>query len=309
MAKWVFYPVSSVKGLNRHRFLRFCRLAEFLDDATIIVDDTPRKKLKYLAGDHNYVHADLIEWVKENDPDHVVIWNGGFKRLSDDQTRIREEIPADKLVFCEIAWLPQSNHIYLDSKGVNGGSTLCYSRPETVSTALSAFKRNYRTKEIDRKPKTVLVPLQLEDDTSIVNYSPYFKTMNSWMKFVAEWIPEEYEIICKVHPMNPSTHWYQVPKRFKVVRDNLDHWLASCEFMVAINSTVTLEALVYDLPVIAFGQGVFTGNDVVTEATPDDEFAEPEQKNTDAFLSMLLERQIDITSDEEIERKFVEGWT
>ena len=303
MSKWVFYPVASVKGLNRHRFLRFCRLAEFLDDATIIVDDTPAKKLEYLGGKRNYVNADLVEWVRENDPDYVVIWNGGFKRIGDDQTRIREEIPEEKLIYAEIAWLPQRDHIYLDSKGVNGGSTLCHACPQTVSPALSAFKRDYRTKTIDRQPKTVLVPLQLEDDTSIVNYSPHFKTMNDFMRYVSEWVPEEYEMVCKVHPMNPSTHWMQAPKRFRVVRDNLDHWLATCTFMVAINSTVVLEALVYDMPVIAFGQGVFTGNNVVTEAVPGDEFAEPEAKNTDAFLSMLIERQINITNDEEIRRK------
>lgn len=210
-------------------------------------------------------------------PDRILIFNGSFVWCNAATQEIKRRW---KTYYAELAWLPQKNQIYIDPEGPGGRSALCRRSLDTHQASVQELKvlkdsleRLYpKTTYVRNLPKNfILVPLQIEADTSILHDSPWFKTNHSLVGFVRSRFPNE-KIVVKPHPLggNYSFQGVTVLDKSVSIRDILPHAKA----VIGINSTTLIEALVHYKPVACLGVNVACNKGVFWEGK--DAFLNPE---------------------------------
>ena len=118
--------------------------------------------------------------------------------------------------------------------------------------------------DFNRDVPTILIPLQVEDDSNIVVGSP-FKTMREFVSFVFERLTgiENCQFVIKKHPHQPDV---ELPSEIKesgnvvVVSDEFSNMdlINAGSFVFTINSTSGFEALLLSKPVFTFGKSPFS---------------------------------------------------
>ena len=201
-------------------------------------------------------------------PDRLITFNGYHPSV----------IPAIKILkdsyktfHGEMGWLPQRNHIYLDTDMGYGGeislNTNSIKKNEVIlnkdqTNVIDGLRESYGIQDVTGLPKKfILIPLQLEHDISIIKDSPYFKMMRNLVAFVAYSCPGV-PIIVKQHPAGDPQEKYtawaklEITKDVKVIYDpsvrTID-LVPHCSAIVGINSTVMMESLLFYKPMISFG--------------------------------------------------------
>ncbi len=117
--------------------------------------------------------------------------------------------------------------------------------------------------EIPADARVVLLPLQIENDTNITRYSPHYKQMPPIIRDVqAELAPrEDVWLIVKPHPEDRSRLGELQSlcgPRTRLCGDlSLGSLLAVANVVVAVNSTVGLEALVHRKSVVVLGRAIY----------------------------------------------------
>lgn len=238
-------------------------------------------------------------------PDYVLVFNGSHPHRYA-ATRLFEK--RWKVVYAENGWLPQGDNIYLDSLGVNSRSSIAQAhfdppdtpegRKDDESTARFLRKMFAPKKLKIALPKDyILVPLQLENDTSIVQDSPYFKSMRSFVNYVA-WHFNDHPILVKPHPKD-STNWNIGGVTIIDKTIPMNDLVPDAKLVIGINSTSLIEALVHHKPVVALGRNVASGKGAyVGEA--DEMFhgvaravlgREPDKVRINAVLRFLFNKQ------------------
>lgn len=202
------------------------------------------------------------------DPDRVVIFNGYHRPIHAAARYIEKRW---KTVYMEHGWLPQRDHNYIDAKGTGARSSLLTSwrhligREERISSTILKLKQAYRPGKVSLSlPRNyILVPLQLERDTSIVYDSPYFKSMPSLVGFVQRHFPD-YPIVVKLHPMDDMQFDLH---NVSVVAGNvpMNDLVPGAEVVIGVNSTSLIEALVHGKRVGALGLNVASNKGVFYE--------------------------------------------
>lgn len=285
-----------VKG---HQAKTFVYLSNFIKNRT--QDSTSRRKF----------YADTLNSVQ---PDKIIIWNGLASHHFDFIETINFVEWQHRLCHMEVAWLPQKDFVYCDRKGINGNSSIATQSlspltPQQKAQLACALLqlRNYQVPK--KKRKTILVPLQLENDTSITHFSS-FKTMQEFVTSLEQWIPEDYTVTVRPHPKNTQDSPPKLTKKnFRLnTEQNLYDTLASSEIVIGINSTTLLEAMAFECTVLAFGKGVFSCIDgVMADTTQEFSSQIATTPNYAPLLyDLLFNRQIPINSLHGIER-FLEG--
>ena len=236
--------------------------------------------------------------------DLVFMWNGGLGQEKDISTLCKESgIP---VYYMELGWLPQAGTFYFDRKGVNYESTLTdwkYKELTQEQKQNIAAKRAYyhqchaKTTGIDEKD-FVFVPLQVEGDSQIVNHSPRIKKMQQLVDYVCSFV--EGKIIFKTHPKDDPGE-IKYPARCKLYKTGTTHdFLPKCKYVVTINSTVGVEALTYNKPVITLGNAFYEGRGLTHQALTDETFKQgiewalrnkPALGVIEAFLYHLFQEQ------------------
>lgn len=163
--------------------------------------------------------------------------------------------------------------------------------------------------------KIIMVPLQDENDTNIVYYSPIFKQMEIFVRETGKIFAgdENTFLIVKEHPQrNP-----EVAKRsaaectgnMRYVNDiSLPSLLGITDLVICLNSTVGLEALLRGIPVTAFAKSTYAEKGFTYDAfkernTSPSEFKSKasqsfNQDRFDAFLLYLLREHLYPVTDE-----------
>lgn len=233
-------------------------------------------------------------------PDRILIWNG-LDEFHQDFINVVGELDLHaQLYHLELGWLPQRDHFYCDPSGVNGNSSISqtsYSKLLTPAQKkqLQCALAEIRTgRELTKKSKLVLVPLQIESDTSVQCFSHY-KSNQEFMNMLECWIPEGYDVVIRPHPLSIA----ECPKfsrtDFRVDgKAPLYDSLAEAAFVIGLNSTTLIEALVYDCHVMAFGKGIFSSLKEMSY-TEDDSFGSKSLSADEVggFLyDLLFHRQI-----------------
>lgn len=211
--------------------------------------------------------------------DLVLVWNG----LLPTQRKLMSQADALRIPtwFMELGWLPQTNTLYFDPKGINYESTLTEWNEDTplndeeatvLHTKLLHYQMNVAriTGRPPEKEDFVFVPFQCQDDSQISVFSPHIKTMQQFVNYVCNYIPKG-RIIFKTHPKgDPGEIKY--PPRCELVKNGTTHDFLrqeKCKYVVTINSTVGVEALAYYKPVINVGQAFYGGRGLAYNALTD----------------------------------------
>ncbi len=252
----------------------------------------------------------LIKLLSTLEPDYVVIWNGNFEYQQGTIAALREATFENRVLHAEVAWFPQSEFLYLDLKGVNAFSSIpAEDLPPLLphqKVQLSAWQDRYRVHRFGDNPppvvpRRIFVPMQVDTDTSI-SRSSSFKSMKEFIRFLEDWIPQDYEVLLKLHPK--ATYNY-VPSSNRpnfriIVSGSIDEMIATAEAVVGINSTVLIESAALGKRVISFGDSLFSGTGAILQAARESDARAILSKSVsvealESFLYYLVyERQISI---------------
>jgi glycosyltransferase involved in cell wall biosynthesis len=198
-------------------------------------------------------------------PSLVICWNKHYPLYDAPLRFLRERMPGCRVIYSEVAWFPQREHIYFDAEGVNADSSLAALTPRELMRldvdrgALAEFVERYREGHRVTKGDFVFCPLQIPSDMNIARFSPW-KDMKAFLRHVVTSLPGE-KILFKCHPLDPDkSDYFRLAGEMANIQvsDSVDlKWcLANCARVAGINSTVLLEALVFDKAATYLGAGI-----------------------------------------------------
>jgi hypothetical protein len=136
---------------------------------------------------------------------------------------------------------------------------------------------------LDTDRRFVYFPLHVTDDYKIKRIIPHCVDQASLVEQIADALPQGYDIVLKEHPMSLGRNSVRLLRRLRRRRNvrlvnpyTSTHDLIERSHAVAvISSTVGLEALLYDKPVLTLGQPYYSGFGVTLDV---DSFAEIKDK-------------------------------
>jgi hypothetical protein len=202
-----------------------------------------------------------------------VVWNG------------RGLAGPGRTLFCEHGWLPRSDY-QISPRGINADShaaTFDWDRralEAAESAALDAHFAKVKAAALAGQhhyseagaseplpEEFLLVPLQMEGDTNLIRHAPAnLRTMRALVDFVSRLDPP-WPVVYKQHPADARGSHAQlklVPGRLcdRIRPDasgNVHALLSSgaCRGILAINSNVAHDGLLWDIPAIVLGRNVW----------------------------------------------------
>ncbi|MBX9749762.1 MAG: hypothetical protein K5Q68_09130 [Roseococcus sp.] len=246
-------------------------------------------------------------------PDLVIIFNGNFHFQRSFMAEMHRRGWLDRCLFMEVGWFTQRDTVQLNLRGVNARSDLVGCPPAPLldrqRQMYELWRARYLASRIGALPQTsgqgavrrLLVPLQVDTDTAVQESSP-FKSMRAFIAYLQDFIPPGWDVVLKAHP-KASYDYHLTSSRsdFRFAASgSIYDFIREADLVVGLNSTVLLEAALVGRPVLSFGQGVFTGNGVLHEMTPEAPF--PKEVRVDAeareafFHRLVFERQINLAA-------------
>jgi hypothetical protein len=223
----------------------------------------------------------------------ILVWNGTFD-YQQSFLKIAKNLTSHKLNFMEVAWFDQKDNVYIDPLGVNGDSLLSITRPPELSMKeverVNAFTYEYTKKHPEVKSNgklKVLVPLQVDTDSNIINHSP-FKSMLEFITFLENWLPKDnIEVIIRAHPKAKYEYELKSTRTDFIVDTSGDikDKIANADIIIGINSTVLLQSLAFYKGVIAFGDGIFNASSSIIKMDLSSDFTYPKM---DVYESQKL---------------------
>tara|TARA_B100001778_G_C18592556_1_gene632991 strand:- start:1313 stop:2149 length:837 start_codon:yes stop_codon:yes gene_type:complete len=223
------------------------------------------KLVKKLAESYglNYHKVDLTETVfKTGDyikyAKLVVIWNG-MQQLGPLVTNLCDMRNIPK---CYIEWgmLPQKQTYFIDPTGFCGKSILCKDISwvnENDLVKLYETRLDLQDKYPISDEGYILVPLQIENDTQILQFTKY-RNMEEFIKDIEYMYPNN-KIIVKTHPQSTAKRQFDRA----VIAPQKDFMLLAsrASLVVGLTSTTLYEAAILGKPVVALGDHPLRYND------------------------------------------------
>jgi capsular polysaccharide export protein len=226
--------------------------------------------------------------------DLVGLWNGLKWRQQLVSEILRRE-GMDKLYF-ENGAIPGTTTV--DPKGVNYVSSI----PRDPEFYMSRTKKNVKLpsklveRETKKRPSTttyktlpgkyIFVPFQVDSDTQITEFSDWIKNMRHLFDVISalkERLGDEIpDIVIKEHPSSKNSYedLHGLNQKLRFYNDtSTQELIENASFIITINSSVGVEALLFKKPVIVLGQA-FYGMDGLVQLAGD------EQKLIEACLNV-----------------------
>lgn len=224
----------------------------------------------------------LVQWhdfFKANPLRAVVLWNGAH--LNDRAITLAARKLNIRVLFMEKGPLPNST--VLDGVGVNHASSVARlwagyqrrgapgdTRPHPPPGPAALVPRELATGRV-AEPATALparfifVPFQVEDDSQIVLYSPWIRSMTQLFEVLtgclAELQDDRIHLVFKAHPSSP--HAYPALRRSGHPRvcfangNATEALIRGALAVVTVNSSVGVESLLLGVPVVTLGQACY----------------------------------------------------
>jgi capsular polysaccharide export protein len=234
-----------------------------------------------------------------NNFDMIILWNDmKWNQFVIKNIASQENI---KIAFFENGTLP--NTVTFDTLGVNFNNSVPkdqefyfkksvdknFSSPEVVN--LSEVNEGY-----------IFVPFQVDYDTQIISHSPWIKDMENFydvLNSLVSTLHNGIRIIIKEHPKSSRNYeflHYRNPRiKFDNQSDTADLVLNS-ELIITINSTVGLESIVKDKPVMVLGSAFYAIEGLCQKANSEAEvifkarcISAPNENIKNSFMSYLTE--------------------
>ncbi|MDI9855074.1 glycosyltransferase [Comamonas sp. 17RB] len=215
----------------------------------------------------------VIDWYKFPDElaneladksfDTLLVFNGNTKQYRNLISRVYDKVN-NTPVFTELGWFPQNDHIYFDIAGANARSSL---RNFSFEELIGRLDEEKICSQNFKNSGQVLLALQLPGDTTLMKESfPLALSNQDFIKHIRTSLSEEIKIVIRKHPMDASE--YSLDKMRNIYfsdEENFSDDLSKSDSLIAVNSTVVLEALDYDVNIYTFGFGVFSGKNITID--------------------------------------------
>jgi hypothetical protein len=151
----------------------------------------------------------------------------------------------------------------------------------------------------------VYFPLHVTDDYKIQRVIPHCADQASLVEQVADALPQGHDLVLKEHPMSVGRNSIGLLRRLgkrpnvRLVQPHASthELIKGAEAVVVISSTVGLEALLYEKPVLTLGEPYYSGFGVTVDARSLSEIAErvsevlafrPDPERIEQFLGLCL---------------------
>ena len=277
------------------------------DESKMMIDFRDYLKKQFKADVHNFVTTKDGYAQHWNDADDLITW--GVKWHSEHYKRNDKNV-----LFLENCFLKQGTAISSNISGYFACSSIVKNKEyllepsSTEKKRLRAhIKRYYQHKfgEHAYDPKgPVLIPLQMNNDATMKHYFPMCDTdqrVYRHLELCIDNIPDSIDVMVRSHPK--ETKYFpedmDLPQNFRIDNsDNIKSVLPKCSGVIAVNSTVALEALIFGLPVATLGRSVFTGSDCVLDCSDEPglmcdikEF-KPDMNKIEKLLCAIMRHQI-----------------
>lgn len=245
-------------------------------------------------------------------PKRIAVWNG-------DKAPYHTAVEVAKahgipVVYFENGLLPNTTTI--DFKGVNAKNSLPrhaqfyreFATHARTSKQMSLYQRPMHKKRKE-EPDTVLpekfifIPLQVPNDSQIVVNSPWIQSMEQLFTVVLQAWQESpmrhYHLVFKAHPSWPNDFKHLNTSNSRVLFANSNatqELIEKATAVVTINSTVGIESLLLQTPVVTLGDACYNIKDLVLHANSSDELDEifqllptwqPDETIRQGFVSYL----------------------
>jgi len=137
-----------------------------------------------------------------------------------------------------------------------------------------SLRKNLPPDKIQLPEKFVFVPLQVQDDTQILMYSPLVKNMKEFVGICIEatkQVDPSLKIVVKEHPQDFGRSSYKelqqkYPSIIWLKKYPINDILKKASVVITINSGVGIEALTFNKPVITLGQAFYNVEGLVKNA-------------------------------------------
>lgn len=209
----------------------------------------------YIVQDWIGSPATLFQQIETYRPDLILFHNGNHPAYQHVLNELAQRFKTP-VAYSELGWFPQKEHVHFDPWGTNGASLLCAQSLEE----LSGRTFDAEAQQAPLVSNIVVLALQLENDTNSIVFSPYFRSNRDLIETVLREVPGEFEVLVKPHPLDHTAHRYDkfLDHRSQIVSEPMSELLANAGGVIAINSTVLLEALGYPINIYACGISVLS---------------------------------------------------
>lgn len=239
---------------------------------------------KYLLYKTRVLYNYFYRYIKDNDVNLVVVWNGYHVEPASCVKAAR--VAGIKVLYMENGFFPRT--IVVDEKGVNAANSLVgkdaqfYQKVQMVPEKLAQLKetklvprelrRKYFGKEaLDLPPRYFFLPFQVYTDTQVLLNSPQIHNMHELVDQVYSALEkynhkynQDHWLVIKEHPSDFGRINYNgLKKKYKNKKVIFTTTLPSSELIessravITINSTVGIEALLKGKPVITLGEAFY----------------------------------------------------
>ena len=210
-----------------------------------------------------YFTLKLKKFITAQNVDIILLWNDMKWR----QFIIKNLAKSHgvQTAFFENGTLP--NTVTLDPKGVNYNNSL----PRDNEYYLN----KYSTEEINDKTRAsllrvpdlssgyIFVPFQVDYDSQIISHSPWIKNMEYFYQVLERLVtnlPEGLKLIIKEHPASARCYQYLHNRNPRIEFMNAEDTgvlISNANLVITINSTVGLEGIIQDKPVLVLGNAFY----------------------------------------------------
>jgi capsular polysaccharide export protein len=230
------------------------------------------------AGQAAMLRETLIAELAVTDPDLVIIYNGSLYP----ESVLSNVTIGRKRVFVESGFFP--NTLQIDPNGLNAANSVprdpaFYLTSET-DFAAAGLPENVitRVSKISDKgivylePGYVFVPFQVPSDMQVTLHSPWVRDMEQFLDLViaaADRNPEETFVI-KEHPSFKRSVKGIRPTHPRVIFANgnvTSHLIKNARSVMTLNSTVGIEGILFDKPVITLADAYYNIEGLVFHVT------------------------------------------
>lgn len=195
-----------------------------------------------------------------NHNDLIVLWNDmKWHQLIVRKLAGKQGI---RTAFFENGALP--NTVTLDSTGVNFNNSI----PRARAYYASKITEEKPTPSVistisDSEESYIFVPFQVDYDTQIISHSPWIEDMDNLyriLKNLVRNLPENIKVYVKEHPSSSRCYDYlhHLDNRIEFKNEvNTKELIEKAKLVLTINSTVGLEAIIENKPVIVLGNAFY----------------------------------------------------